>query len=124
MNGLLQHNELPFDSVRPPSVMSLPMSMPASDTYTIEAGIGTISGRAIYALGAAALRRIDIIAIPNKLRVVKSVFPHGDDTTLPNIETIYGDVLELSRYIFIVFVVNSLRQYSTAQSERICRPGI
>jgi hypothetical protein len=124
MNGLLQHYELPFDSVRPPSVMSVPTSMPASDTYTIEAGIGTVSGRAIYALGEAALRRIDIIAILNKLRVTKGVFPHGDETTLPNIETIYDDVLELSRYVSIVFVVNSLEQCSTRKSEQIYRPGL
>jgi hypothetical protein len=73
--------------------------MPASDTYTVEAGIGTVSGRALYALGEAALRRIDIIAILNKLRVVKGVFPHGDDIAIPNIEAIYDDVLELSRYV-------------------------
>jgi hypothetical protein len=78
--------------------------MPASDTYTVEAGIGTVSGRAIYALGEAALRRIDVIAILNKLRVVKGAFPHADDTAIPTIEAIYDDVLELSRYVTCVRV--------------------
>jgi hypothetical protein len=72
-------------------------SIPASDTYTIEGGIGTSSGRAIYALGEAALRRIDIIMILNKLRVIKGTFPHENNAEIPDIEAIYDVVLEVSR---------------------------
>ena len=108
MNGLLQHTDLPFASLRSPSIVSISSSTLASDTSTIEVGIGTLSGRAIYALGEAALRRIDIIAILKKLRVIKGVFPHRDDVAIPNVEEIYDDVLELSRYVFIIFVVDSL----------------
>ena len=64
---------------------------------TVNEGIGTLTGRAIYAVGEAALRGIEILAIRRKLRMINSFFPHNDDATTKNIEMKYDDVLELSR---------------------------
>jgi hypothetical protein len=99
MNGLLKHSNLSFASIRPPSITSLPTTTNSgSDTYTVE-GIGTVSGRAIYDFGAAALRGIETLAIRRKLRNINSFFPHPDGAIRKNIEQLYDDVLELSRYV-------------------------
>jgi hypothetical protein len=94
--------------------------MPASDTYTVKPGIGTISGRAIYALGEAGLRRMEMIMIRTKLTAVRGAFPHGDDTVVQNIEAIYDNVLELSRYVVALLNV----KVSVAMPKHICRPGL
>ena len=100
MNGLLKHSNLSFASIRPPSITSLPTTTnSASDTSSTVEGIGIISGRAIFAFSAAALRRIEILAIHRKLRNITSFFPHAElDAGGKNIEALYDDVLELSRY--------------------------
>lgn len=60
-----------------------------------------MSGRAMMAVGEAALRGIETLAIRRKLRVLNSVFPHKDTVLFRTIEdfaAVYYDVIELSRY--------------------------
>jgi hypothetical protein len=68
-----------------------------TSSNTVEPGIGTLSGRAVYAVGEAALRRLENLAIRRKLNNINATFPHSNDITIKNIESIYKDVLELSR---------------------------
>jgi hypothetical protein len=60
-------------------------------------GPGTLSGKALEAFGEAALRGVENITIRRKLATLRSVFPHTDNTDIPDIDTVYDDVLELSR---------------------------
>jgi hypothetical protein len=60
-------------------------------------GPGTLTGKALEAFGEATLRGIENIAIRRKLIAIRSVFPHTDNTNITNINTVYDDVLELSR---------------------------
>lgn len=65
-------------------------------------GIGSLSGRAIKALGVFALRGLDRVIISARILVVLSKFPHSDAqaSEIEGIQTIYDIVLELSRYFF------------------------
>ena len=60
-------------------------------------GPGTLTGKALEAFGEATLRGIDNLVIRRKLTSLRSVFPHG--AQVKNIEQVYDDILELSRYI-------------------------
>jgi hypothetical protein len=63
-------------------------------------GIGSVTGKGILAFGKMAQRGLDGIVIRRRLAAMKSVFPHndGDETSVQNLDKIYDDVLELSRY--------------------------
>jgi hypothetical protein len=69
----------------------------STDTSTIW-GPGTLSGKAIEAFGEATLRGVENVVIRRKLSTYRSLFPHADDTTIKNIDTVYENVLQLSRY--------------------------
>ena len=60
-------------------------------------GPGTVSGKLIEAFGEATLRRVENIVIRRKLSTYRSLFPHTDDTTIKDIDSIYENILELSR---------------------------
>ena len=98
MTTLLLHTNASITSLRAPSVLSLSTTNPSDTDTTVSEGIGTASGRAIYAVGAAALKGIETFAIRRRLRIINAFFPHGNDVFAPNIEVIYHDTLELSRY--------------------------
>jgi hypothetical protein len=110
MNGLLTHSNLSFESVesavpRPSSILSF-----ATDTSTATVdvqGIGTLSGRMIYAVGEVALRGVENLAIRRRLAKSISAFPHKDDDIIKDIETIYDHAFELSRY-FTEFSANQV----------------
>jgi hypothetical protein len=101
MNGLLTQSKLSFESFesvpeQPPSSLS---SASSTSTNTLRGrGIGTLSGRMIYAIGEVAVRGLENLAIRRRLGKVMSAFPHQDDIVRSDIETIYDDTLELSRY--------------------------
>jgi hypothetical protein len=97
MITLLLHTDTSVTSLRAPSVLSLPTTNPSDTDTTVSEGIGTASGRAIYAVGAAALKGIETFAIRRRLRIINAFFPHTNDAVGPNIEAIYHDTLELSR---------------------------
>jgi hypothetical protein len=97
MNGLLQHSNLCFASLQPPSVLSSPSPQPSS-TYTVE-GIGTASGRVIYAVGAITLKGIELLAKRRKLSIAISFFPRKNNDDMRNIEAMYDYVLEFSRQV-------------------------
>lgn len=109
MPGLLTHNNYSIDSVRTSSGLSVTTSNPASDTYTVENGIGTLSGRVIYAVGEVALRGIDQLAIHSKLRLIDSIFPHDDNARIKNMESKYDAVLELSRQVLECHIISILK---------------
>jgi hypothetical protein len=69
----------------------------ATDASTIW-GPGTLSGKVIEAFGEATLRRVENVVIRRKLSTYRSLFPHADDTTIRDIDSVYENVLELSRY--------------------------
>ena len=108
MNSLPIHSNLSFESFdsvsqRPPSIISF-----ATDTSTDtvhDQGIGTLSGRILYAFGEVTLRGIENLTIRRRLGKVISAYPHQDDIAMRDIETIYDHTLELSRYT-IVFNVD------------------
>ena len=75
----------------------------STDTSTIW-GPGTLSGKAIEAFGEATLRGVENVVIRRKLSTYRSLFPHTDDMTIKNIDTVYENVLELSRYSSYPFV--------------------
>jgi hypothetical protein len=100
MNGLFSHSNLSFESFesaqqRPPSIISFATNT-STDTVDVQ-GIGTLSGRMIYAVGEVALRGIENLAIRRRLGKVISVFPLNDHIAIKDIETIYDHTLELSR---------------------------
>jgi hypothetical protein len=69
----------------------------ATDASTIW-GPGTLSGKVIEAFGEATLRGVEIVVIRRKLSTYRSLFPHADDTAIKDIDSVYENVLELSRY--------------------------
>jgi len=89
---------------------SLPMSMHLRN-LTIEAGSAP-SAEELLRFLRAALRRIDIIGDPHKLRV-GNVFFARIRYYLPNIETISGVFYTVQGIYLLCFVVN-LETYSTA----------
>jgi hypothetical protein len=101
MNGLLTHSNLSLvsfesESQRPPSIITFATD---TSTDTVHAqGIGTLSGRAIYAVGEVMLRGIENLAIRRKIGKVITFFPHQDNIGTSDIEIIYDHTLELSRY--------------------------
>lgn len=97
MQDVFTHKNLSFASTKPPTILSLS----TASTETAH-GIGSVSGRMIYAIGAAALRGVELLAIRRKLKEVHEFFPHQNDTTLDDFETIYDDVLELSRCVSLI----------------------
>jgi hypothetical protein len=122
MNGLLTHSNLSLESFesasqRPPSIVSF---VTDTSTDTVQArGIGTLSGRMVYAVGEVALRGIENLAIRRRLGKVISAFPHQDDIVTSDIDTIYDHTLEFSRYSveFRVYPVN----LNDMQVRSLCR---
>jgi len=111
MNGLLTHSNLSFESVesvvpRPPSILSF-ATYTSTNTVDVPVGIGTLSGRMIYAFGEVALRGVENLAIRRRLAKSISAFPHEDDDIIKDIERIYDHAFELSRY-FIEFSANQV----------------
>lgn len=72
--------------------------------FSFEDGIGTLSGRAIYAVGEFALRGVDRIAIRRQLKLIESAFPHNDGDEIKNVEQRYDIIFELSRCVLSIFV--------------------
>ena len=70
----------------------------SSSTVTVR-GIGSLTGKALLAIGKATLRGGSVIAIQARLQMLKSQFPHEDSYESPNLPVTYRDVLELSRYV-------------------------
>jgi hypothetical protein len=61
-------------------------------------GLGTLSGKVIEAFGEATLWGVENIVIRRKLSTYRSLFPHTDETTIKDIDFVYENILELSRY--------------------------
>lgn len=63
-------------------------------------GIGSLTGKAIKALGSLALRGLDRVIISTHTRAILSKFPHSDAQAadIEGIQDMYDIVLELSRY--------------------------
>jgi hypothetical protein len=62
-------------------------------------GLGSLSGKAIKALGNLTLRGIDRVIISAQVNSILSKFPHTDDQVaeIKDIDDIYDRILELSR---------------------------
>jgi hypothetical protein len=100
MNNLLTHSNISLQSFESDS----------TSTDTLQAhGMGTLSGRVIYDVGDVPLRAIENLVIRRQLGKALSAFPHKDDVVMRNIEAIYDDTLELSRYFatFSIYQVGS-----------------
>lgn len=85
MNGILTHTNLSFVS-----------STTASSAA--EEGIGSLTGNVAYAFGEATLRGAENLVIRRKLRITKSLFPHENGTVNKDVDAVYNDILEFSRY--------------------------
>lgn len=97
MNGLFTYDNISFASSRPSSIKTFSISTSNDTVY----GIGSVSGRLLHAVGGAALRGVEVLAIRRKLRHINDIFPHTDNISVDNIEVLYDDALELSRYAYI-----------------------
>jgi hypothetical protein len=60
-------------------------------------GPGTLAGKGIYAFGKKVLRGIENIVVYRKLPLIAAHFPHKDDAVIDGIDSMYCDLLELSR---------------------------
>ncbi|KAF9458476.1 hypothetical protein BDZ94DRAFT_1239966 [Collybia nuda] len=60
-------------------------------------GPGALSGKAVLALGKATLHGAEVIIIRRRVQVISSKFPHKDEDNVKGIESMYEDILELSR---------------------------
>lgn len=65
-------------------------------------GIGSLTGKAIKALGSIVLRGLDRFIIYAHIRAILSKFPHSDTqaATIEGIQEIYDIILELSRCFY------------------------
>lgn len=98
MNGLFLHSTLSLASSSQ-SIVSYPTTYSTSSSDDSAVGIGSISGKVIYAFGEATLRGFENLIIRRRLKIINAVFPHKDTYTNKNIDRIYGDLLELSRCV-------------------------
>lgn len=102
MNGLFLNSSVSLESSSEQHTVE---SHPTSSSDGQPEGLGTISGRAIFAFGEATLRGFENLAIARKLRTIHSVFPHRDDDSIKDIDKIYDDVLELSRCLIHIILL-------------------
>lgn len=74
-------------------------SQSTNSSCSTEWGPGTLSGKALVAVGEAVIRGVDAVIQRRKLSIYRKQFPHSDLDTLGavNIDEMYADVLELSR---------------------------
>jgi hypothetical protein len=61
------------------------------------AGPGELAGRGLNAVGKIALSGVQNVLVRRRLQALRSHFPHSDYAAIPDLKTIYDDVLELSR---------------------------
>lgn len=118
MNGLHQVRRSslllePFQASRPPTALS---GCTEKTESTVQ-GLGSHSGRVIYAFGEAALRAIEILIIRRRLNTIASFFPH-EDKEVEDLTAVYDDVLELARC-----VARFSRVYTSSPYANIHRPG-
>ena len=64
-----------------------------------EVGLGTLSGRAVMAIGQLVLDRMESVAIHQKLNELRRVFPHDNRHAGDEMEGHYRNLIELSRYM-------------------------
>ena len=69
----------------------------SSSSDGTEVGLGTLSGRAVMALGQVVLNRMEFVAIRQKINELRRVFPH-DNRAGGEMEGHYRNLIELSRY--------------------------
>lgn len=98
MNGLLLHSNFSVDSLRSSRPSTGIVSHSTVTTESTVRGIGSHSGKFIYAVGTAALKGIEILVILRKLTDIKNVFPHKDGDA-DDLTRVYEDTLELARYV-------------------------
>jgi len=99
-----------LSAIRHPSLISFASDTSASTaipTPTITSrstipGIGSLTGKAIVALGEATLRGVESFAIQVKLKKLKDSFPRKDDDDTQALDSaeMYRDLIELTRYEF------------------------
>lgn len=80
-----------------------PSSIHTTTTSRTIPGIGSLGGRFIYSFGKTVLRGFESVAIRRRLTYIESLFPLSDNNPLPNIESVYDDLLELVRCVKIYF---------------------
>ena len=92
------------ESLHAPSVIT-DNTDTSSDTVT---GLGTLSGRMVLGLGEAFKRGLENLSIGKTLGMIASAYPHDDDAAPQNIGTLYDDLLELSRCVLNIAIVEVL----------------
>lgn len=95
MNNLLTQRNRSIESLASEATTAGSTPTHTSSDGTV-LGIGSQSGRVLYAVGEAALRGIDGLKIRRRLGIISSTFPHND-LDPRDLTEIYDDVLELSR---------------------------
>ncbi|KAJ6605350.1 hypothetical protein DFH09DRAFT_1353815 [Mycena vulgaris] len=87
-----------------PAIIPSRRSSSASSVYTTTSsstqwGPGALAGKAILAIGKAVVRGVDYLVISRRMSVIKAAMPCSDDDVgrSRNLETMFDDLLELSR---------------------------
>jgi hypothetical protein len=86
------------------SSLSLDSSAASDSIYTTTSastvpGIGALSGKFIYAFGKTILGALESVVVRRRLSYIQSICPLSDNTPPPDVEQIYDDLLELTRYV-------------------------
>lgn len=71
----------------------------STPSTSVHMGLGSLSGKAIFAVGTLELYLVEWIIIQQKLSSYARRFPHDDSTSLSDIEQIYSETLELTRFV-------------------------
>jgi hypothetical protein len=84
--------------------------IPSSGSSLTQWGPGTLSGKAIMAVGEAMLDAVENIIIRRRLRTIAKHFPHTDSMPVPG--KIYDDLVELSRLVIDVHRIQAYRHHT------------
>lgn len=90
MNGLLNTSSISFDTLH--------SSTTVTSSSTVR-GVGSVTGRVALAVGRLLLRGIDNVVVQRKLNVIASILPCDDYKLSSEYQSVYADLLELSRYV-------------------------
>jgi hypothetical protein len=75
------------------------MSLYTTKSASFFAAPGEITGEGLCAVAKMALSGYRNIVMRRRLQAIGSKMPHSDNAIIPGLEEMYGDLLELSRFV-------------------------
>ncbi|KAF9466980.1 hypothetical protein BDZ94DRAFT_1233509 [Collybia nuda] len=95
------------DSWRPSNYMTT--------TSSTIPGLGAISSRVILSLGKATLRGAEFIITRQRLNTISAEFPHQNTDRIVGLDSMYEDILELSRIRAFTIILVQIGTYQTCK---------